>query len=202
MKRSLRITRLLRTPSFLDYVKPNEEPYVPKNVKPDEEPYVPENVREAGEQDGGGTGTVPGSSTDQATLQLMAKMMEGMTNLQRQILENKESEGDAETVRGQEELPALPEWSASSGPVDLSDSLAMIERLVNGIVSTLRLPPIERVSHEASPSEELNQARWTRLERRVSSMLLMAVPQTVREEPVASKRMTALKILCQLMVQY
>lgn len=65
----------------------------------------------------------------------------------------------------------------------------------------LKLPPIERVSHEASPSEEF-QAKWVRLERRVSSMLLMAVPQTVREELVASKRMTALKILCQLMVQY
>lgn len=51
-----------------------------------------------------------GSSTEQATLQLMAdKMVEGMTNLQRQILENKEKEGDAETVRGQQELPSLPE---------------------------------------------------------------------------------------------
>ena len=72
---------------------------------------------------------MPGSSTDQATLQLMAKMMEGMTNLQRQILENKEKEGDAETVRGQQELPALPEWSASSGPVD-SFRLASDDRTV------------------------------------------------------------------------
>lgn len=59
-----------------------------------------------------------GSSTEQATLQLMAyKMVEGMTNLQRQILENK----DAETVRGQQELPSLPEWTASSGPVACHD---------------------------------------------------------------------------------
>lgn len=63
-----------------------------------------------------------GSSTEQATLQLMAdKMVEGMTNLQRQILENKEKEGDAETVRGQQELPSLPEWTASSGPVACHD---------------------------------------------------------------------------------
>lgn len=178
-------------------VKADEEPYVSKNVKADEEPYVPKNVKGSGERSDGGAGAAPGSSTDQATLQLMAKMMEGMTNLQRQILENKEKEGDAETVRGQQELPALPEWSASSGPVDLSDWLAMIEPLLADMSSSsarwwkiltkeagewysehLKLPPIERVSHEASPSEELNQARWTRLERRVSSMLLMAVPQT------------------------
>ena len=44
-----------------------------------------------------------------------------MTNLQRQILEKKEKEGDAETVRGQQELPSLPEWTASSGPVASHD---------------------------------------------------------------------------------
>ena len=36
----------------------------------------------------------------------------------------------------------------------------------------------------------------------MSSMLLVAAPQTVREELVPSKSMTALKILCHLMVQY
>ena len=55
-------------------------------------------------------------------------------------------------------------------------------------------PPNDRVSHEAVPSKDLSQAKWARLERRVSSMLLMAVTQTVREELVA--------ILCHLMVRY
>ena len=203
------------------YADVAEENFLFENVKISEEPYVPKN-KEGNEQNrSGGCGAAPASSTEQATLQLMAKMMEGMTNLQRQILDGKDKEGDAETVRGQQELPALPEWTASSGPVDLSDWLVMIEPLLADMSSSsarwwkiltkeagewycehLKLPPIDRVSHDASPSEELNQAKWARLERRVSSMLLMAVPQTVREELVASKRMTALKILCQLMVQY
>lgn len=91
-------TLLTRT-SFLN-VKTVEEPYVSKNV----EVMVPLLVRQ------------------------LSNVMEGTTNLQRQTLENKEKEGDAETVRGQQELPALLEWgAASSGPVGLSDWLAMIE---------------------------------------------------------------------------
>eukprot|EP00434_Breviolum_minutum_P029251 symbB.v1.2.025873.t1/scaffold2543.1/size76562/5 len=171
-----------------------EDPYVT------EETFVPKNVDGDTKQDGGGAGTTSGTSSEQATLQLMAKMMEGMTNLQRQILESKDKEGDAETVRGQQELPALKEWTATSGPVDLSDWLVMIEPLLADMSSSsakwwkvltkeaeewyndhLKLPPIDRVSHEASPSEELNQPRWTRLERRVSSMLLMAALQGLRK---------------------
>ena len=74
-----------------------------------DEPYVRKNVGAPEEQEMSGNHSTSGSSSDQATIQLMAKMMEGLANLQRQILENKEEEGDAETARGQQELPALPE---------------------------------------------------------------------------------------------
>ena len=68
---------------------------------------------------------VPGSSSDMM-LHLMAKMMEGMTNLQQQII-NKEKEGEPEMVKGQHELPALPEWTNTTGPIDLSDWLVLVE---------------------------------------------------------------------------
>ena len=58
-------------------------------------------------------------------IQLMAKMMEGMTNLQKQIMDGKENE--PESVRSNLELPKLPEWTSTSGPVDLSDWLCVIE---------------------------------------------------------------------------
>lgn len=72
-------------------------------------------------------------------------------------------------------------WLAMTEPLlaDMSSSSARWWRILTkeGYSDQLKLPPIE-----ASPSEELKQVKWARLERRVSSMLLMAVPQTVREE--------------------
>ena len=155
------------------------------------------------------------------TLELLAKMMEGMTNLQKQIMNNKDREGDSESVRGQQELPQLAPWSAASGPVDLSDWLAIIEPIMSDPSATsglwwttlvqeasswysehLKLQPLDRVTHDPVPSTTLAQARWGRLERRASAMLLSAIPQGLREELVASKRLSALKIVCQLMILY
>lgn len=103
-------------------------------------------------------------------LQLMAKMMEGMTNLQKQIMEGKDHE--SENVRSNLELPPLPEWSAQTGPVDLSDWLCVVEPLMADLSSSssewwsliikeaqawyeahLRLQPLDRVSHEAHASQ-------------------------------------------------
>ena len=172
------------------------------------------------------SGRHPGSSGSggnggDATLQLLAKMMEGMTNLQQQIMNNKDKEGDSESVRGQQELPPLAPWSAATGPVDLSDWLAVIEPIMADLSATsgswwtmlvkeasdwyaehLRLQPLDRVTHDPIPSASLTPARWGRLERRASTMLLSAIPQGLREELVASKRLSALKIVCQLMILY
>ena len=126
---SLSSTKLL-SDEALKNVEVDDETYFFGNAKTVEEPYVRKNLGLPEEPEMGGNHTTSGSSSDHATRQLMAKMMEGMTNLQRQIFKNKEKEGDAETVRGQQDLPAPPEWTASSGPVDLSDWLVMIELLL------------------------------------------------------------------------
>ena len=152
------------------------------------------------------------SQSSNQMLQLMAKMMEGMTNLQKQIIDGKDHE--QESVRSNLELPPLPEWSASSGPVDLSDWLCIIEPLMADLSSSsaewwsvlmteaqhwygqhLKLQPLERVSHEAVASAELTAPKWARLERRASTMLLMSLPQNLREELVSTKRVSALRIV-------
>ena len=121
-------------------------------------------------------------------IQPMAKMMEGMTNLQKQIMDGKENE--PENVRSNLELPQLTEWSASSGPVDLSDWLCVVEPLMADLSNSsaewwavlmkeaqawyevhLRLQPLDRVSHEPNASSTLAQKKRVRPERRASSML-------------------------------
>ena len=51
-------------------------------------------------------------------------------------MDNKDREGDSESVRGQQELPQLAPWSAASGPVDLSDWLAIIEPIMSDLSAT------------------------------------------------------------------
>ena len=160
-----------------------------------------------------------GSQQQGDMIQLMAKMMEGMTNLQKQIMDGKEN--DSENVRSNLELPQLTEWSASSGPVDLSDWLCVVEPLMADLSNSsaewwtvltkeaqawyeahLRLQPLDRVSHEPNASSTLAQKKWVRLERRASSMLLLSVPKTLREELISTKRVSALAIICHLMMLY
>ena len=166
-------------------------------------------------------GAVPGPAgpSDQ-TIQILMKMMEGMTNLQKQIME-KDKDKDTETVRSQVELPPLPPWSSTTGPVDLSDWLVLIEPIMSDLTATsgewwcglmtecqswyskhIQLQPLDRVAHEPSPSSTLTTSKWLRLERRASTLLLMAVPPDQREELISAKRLTAMKIICHLMVLY
>ena len=149
------------------------------------------------------------------------KMMEGMTNLQKQIMDNKDKEKDVETVRSRIGLPPLPSWSSTTGPVDLSDWLVLIEPIMSDLTATsgewwscligecqtwyskhTQLQPLERVAHGPSLSNVLTAQEWIRLERRASTPLLMAIPLDQREELISAKRLTAMKTVCHLMVLY
>ena len=205
---------------FDEAVKNNE---VPKPIDVAKFKNVPDETFETQSKHGKNYGAASSSSggARDPTLELLAKMMEGMTNLQQQIINNKDKEGDSESVRGQQELPPLAPWTAATGLVDLSDWLAVIEPIMSDLSATsgswwtmlvkeasswyaehLRLQPLDRVTHDPTPSSDLTQPRWGRLERRASTMLLSAIPQGLREELVASKRLSALKIVCQLMILY
>jgi len=156
-------------------------------------------------------------------------MMKGMQEIQKKMLDREardreeEAEGGAsvEYVRGSHELPKLACWSPQSGPIDLNDWLALIEPIMSDLTQTsqrwwqetlrqarqwysdhMDLSPLERIAHDAVPTESLKIAKWVRLERRASNMLLVAVPEAQREELVSTKRLTVLQILCHLLMIY
>ena len=62
--------------------------------------------------------------------------------------------------------------------------------------------PVERLTHEPQPSLNLSQKKWGRLEKRASTMLLMGIPETQREEMVATNQTSAMKIVCRLLTIY
>ena len=64
------------------------------------------------------------------------------------------------------------------------------------------LGPLEKVAHRPEPSAELQQPKWKRLERRASSLLLAALPETQRDEMIATKSLEPLSIVAKLMVTY
>ena len=130
-------------------------------------------------------------------------------------------EGESEYVRNAQPLPQLPEWNALTGPIDLGDWLALIEPMMSDLTGTsgewwqtlmseaygwyqrhLQLQPLDRISHTPMPSSDLAKQKWSRLERRASTLLLMAVPEGQREDLISSKRLSALGIVCQLLVIY
>ena len=124
-------------------------------------------------------------------------------------------------MRGQPELPRLPPWHHVNAPIDLNDWLSLVDPVMSDLTATSQkwwqllvqeaqawyathqqMSPMERIHHEALPSKELEDPRWTRLERRASMMMLQAVPEAQREELVSAKRLTAMKVLCHLLVTY
>ncbi|CAL1146617.1 unnamed protein product [Cladocopium goreaui] len=66
----------------------------------------------------------------------------------------------------------------------------------------MSLSPLERIKHPCGAPPEITLEKWQRVERRVSSMILQAVPQGVREELVASRRMTTFGIVTYLLAAY
>ena len=127
-----------------------------------------------------------------------------------------------ETIRtGSPDLPALQPWEAQHGPLILGDWLLLTDPIVADLSMTagewwrttvkaaeewyrlhMSLSPLERIKHPCEAPPEITLEKWQRVERRVSSMILQAVPQGVREELVASRRMTTFGIVTYLLVAY
>ena len=157
------------------------------------------------------------------TFEVILKLMEGMQEIQRQIVTNgsKQQILDPEVVRHSADLPKLPEWSAQTAPIDYNDWLLRLgpqmadlspssEEWWQVTVAAARewyeqhqlLSPIARLTHHPQPTEEMAQQRWSRVERRASSLLMAAIPDQLREEVVASKAVNALAILAKGMQLY
>ena len=159
------------------------------------------------------------------SMELMLLMMQTMTEMQKKMVEGHDEAGvvkGVEVVRnGVPDLPPLPVWHPNQGPLQLGDWLLMIGPLVADLTTTsevwwekitsaaeewyqmhMALSPLERLKHEAIPPEEVINVRWQRLERRMSSMLLQAVPDGVREELIASRRLSVFGVLTHLLLIY
>ena len=163
----------------------------------------------------------------QVTMQVMLSLMQSMQEMQKRLLDAKtepkeEDREDVEWVRGGNiSLPRLPEWSATTAPIDFADWINILEPQMSDLTRTssewwsrlltesrswydehLRLPPLQRMGHDPRPSKDLDLQKWNRLEKRASTMLLAAIPDAQREELVSSRRLSAMAILCSLLVAY
>ena len=159
-------------------------------------------------------GTVPGGEPSSGdTMKFMMMMLESM----QQLIKDREGGrggGDAEVVKTVVELPKLPEWSHETGPIDLGDWIATIDPFMEDLSDTaeiwwkllrkeamawyeehMAMSPLQRLTHEVVPSEEISKSKWSRLERRAAGLLMAAIPSNIREEIVSTRSVNAMGIL-------
>ena len=158
------------------------------------------------------------------SLEFMVLMMDSMKEMHKRLNEPKD-EGvikGVETVRsGAPDLPLLAPWEPQQGPLILGDWLLIIEPIISDLSTSasvwwktsvtaaeawykahMALSPLDRIRHKVETPEEVMQLKWERLERRVSTMLLQALPQEVRGELVAARRLTTFGVITHLLVTY
>ena len=166
-----------------------------------------------------------GNDIASKSMELMMAMVKTMEKMQSKFTEGREEGG---TIRGVEvvrtgvpELPALPTWTPNQGPLQLNDWLLTLEPVIADLTTTseewwskmvkaaedwyqrhMALAPLDRLAHDPLPPQDLKEDRWQRLERRMSSMMLQAVPPHVKEELVSGRRLTVFGILTHLYLAY
>ena len=184
-----------------------------------------EEQHHSGQDGKGQKESISNESFAERSLGFMALMMESMKEMQKKMLEPREEAGmvrGVEVVRtGVMELPALQQCNPAQGPLQLGDWLLMIEPVAADMSTTsqewwsemtkavetwyqqhMSMNPLDRISHEVKPPPQLVQDRWQRLERRMSTMLLQAVPEGVRDELVAGRKVGVFSILTHLFLTY
>ena len=139
-------------------------------------------------------GTVPGGEPSSGdTMKFMMMMLESMQQLIKDR-ENGKGGGDAEIVKTVVELPKLPDWSHETGPIDLGDRIATIDPFMEDLSDTaeiwwkllrkeamawyeehMAMSPLQRLTREVVPSEEISKSKWSRLERRAAGLLMEIV---------------------------
>ena len=163
-------------------------------------------------------------------LDIMLKLMEGMQQMQRQILDHGASkrsrseerdEESMEYVRYNQEMPKLPEWDPETAPIDFSDWLLVLTPVVGDLSATssewwaivlesakkwyedhMQMSPLERLDHQALEPPEMKRHKWGRLEKRVSNLLLAALPPSQKEEVIAAKDLRVMSILTKTMLVF
>ena len=148
-------------------------------------------------------------------------MMEVMAKLVNHLVDKESRDGAPESVKpGTVTLPTLPE-PADSAPIDLADWLTLIEPAMTDLSDSsgqwwelvvdearkwyshyIHLRPLQRATCVIEPSLELQKPKWVRVEKRAISMMLAAAPTSVKEELVATRALSPLRLVSKLMVLY
>ena len=153
----------------------------------------------------------------------MQHQMDIMMKMMTHLLEGKKDpveEGMEQVRPGTTTLATLVE-PGETAPIDYADWLTTIEPAMQDLSDAsyvwwdhimkvsqmwyqdyVKLRPLQRSTFEATPDEELKKKKWVRVERRAVTMMMGAVPQSIKDELVATKSLTPLKIVAKLMTIY
>ena len=120
-----------------------------------------------------------------------------------------------EIVRQVAELPVLHLLHGSTSRLQLGDWLLLVQpetsdiwwdRMMSEVEKWYQdhqaMAPLERVKHEPVPPASLSVPKWAKLERRMATLLLKAIPEVQKDELVATKRLSVFAILAHLHVTY
>ena len=143
-------------------------------------------------------------------MEVLALLSESMKSLQRQISEGHDSQGTIkgiEVVRQVAELPSLGNMQGNTSQLQLGDWLLLVQPVVADMATSdlwwekmlvevelwyqdhQAMPPLDRVQRDPVAPASLNVPKWTKLERRMATLLLKAIPDAQRDELVATKRL-------------
>ena len=130
-------------------------------------------------------------------------LVQGMRQLQ-QVYMEKKGGADHEALKSTE-LPALPELTGDTG-VEFSDWLYVAEQTIGAMSDSASLwyektlacvreaysryqgaSPLERLTIGPRTAPELLEPKWVRLDRKVMTLILAAMPKTVREDAVTHR---------------
>ena len=182
-------------------------------------PGIPPRLPE-GREKTAGAGTKGGFSSSSNPLETLVA---GMTQIQEVLLKGRSGGDTAEydPSKSVAEFPKPKENSTESGAIDFQDWLCLVEQQVgsmasgasvwwNGMVAAAMAAygryqastPIQRLSISAELPAELEDAKFSKLEKRVAALLVASLPQAMREEMVAYRVRRVHQQLFRLLVCY
>ena len=169
------------------------------------------------------SGPCPGASSAGSIGNPLETLVAGMTQIQEVLLRGRSSgeAADYDPSKSVVEFPKLKENSSESGAIDFQDWLYLVEQQVGSMASGAATwwsgmvtaamtaygkyqasTPIQRLSISAVLPSELEDPKFSKLEKRVAALLVAALPQVMREEMVAYRVRRVHQQLFRLLVCY
>ncbi|CAE7250766.1 ATG18, partial [Symbiodinium sp. CCMP2456] len=155
---------------------------------------------------------------DNAMVDHLHLLVQGMRQLQ-QLQMNKKDHSEAEAVKGSVELTKMPE--PGDAAVEFNDWMYVTEQMLGALTDNAsawfaqclrcaqeaysryqNASALERLSIAPILTEPLKDPKWFRLERRVLSLLLSAMPKAVKEDTITHRIETVAGVLYRLHVIY